>query len=582
MKRVGAYAVGLVVLLLVVFAPVAFFDAGTAGDEPDPTTIASYVADFTVADTGELTATETLTVRFPGGRHGIFRFWDEADPSAPHARRVPHDIDVTLDGAAVPVEQLDEGHGRYTVAKIGSTDEFVPPGEHVYVVDYTVDGVLEPGTDGTRSQLYWNLVPGGWGQRIESTDLTVRLPAAAEGVRCAVGAGRTTGCTARGDGSDTVRVTTGPLEARTPVTLKVGLDLAPPPAAGEVAWPARFDPVLGRSLPVLLIVVLLALGAAALGLALAARAREPRPQYPLMYAPPEGIGPAQASYLLTERVDRTAYVASLMQAAENGAIDLDRHDGVWSVIDLDEPDGWAGLDPVTCSVAHLLGGPGTTFTASSKDAAAGQRLQSEIKSFQEGTRTWARQSGHMTGSGLGSAGALVVIAALAAALALAIWNPLDLSVLALVPGALGVFALPLLLPGSGTRRTRSGRELWSRVGGFRRVLATPSSEERFDFSGRKELYTAYIPWAVAFDCADEWADKYRTETVEEPPVPAYFAGAYAGNQSGNYVDSMVDDFSSTMDGAISSYQATQTSSSSSGGGGFSGGGGGGGGGGGSW
>ena len=65
-------------------------------------------------------------------------------------------------------------------------------------------------------------------------------------------------------------------------------------------------------------------------------------------------------------------------------------------------------------------------------------------------------------------------------------------------------------------------------------------------------------------------------------MPAYFPG-YAGAHTGNYTDQMVNSFSSTVDSAISSYQATQTSSSSGGGGGgFSGGGGGGGGGGGSW
>jgi uncharacterized membrane protein len=137
--------------------------------------------------------------------------------------------------------------------------------------------------------------------------------------------------------------------------------------------------------------------------------------------------------------------------------------------------------------------------------------------------------------------------------------------------------------GSGTSRTRQGRDLWSRVGGFRRMLSTPSSKERFDFSGRKELYTAYIPWAVAFDCAEEWASKYRVEVGEEPPVPHYFASTYAGANAGAFVSSMVSDFDSTVSGAISSYNATQTSSSSGGGGGgFSGGGGGGGGGGGSW
>ncbi len=113
------------------------------------------------------------------------------------------------------------------------------------------------------------------------------------------------------------------------------------------------------------------------------------------------------------------------------------------------------------------------------------------------------------------------------------------------------------------------------------MLSTDSSIERFDFSGRQELYTKYIPWAVAFGAADQWAAKYRTEMGTEPPVPSYFGPGYAGAYAGSAIGSMVDDFDSTVSSAISSYQATQ-SSSSSGGGGFSGGGGGGGGGGGSW
>ena len=157
-----------------------------------------------------------------------------------------------------------------------------------------------------------------------------------------------------------------------------------------------------------------------------------------------------------------------------------------------------------------------------------------------------------------------------------------MSVIALIPGLFALFAAELLAPGSGTKRTAAGRDLWSRIGGFRRVLATPSAEQRFDFSGRKELYTAYIPWAVAFGVADEWAEKYRIETGEDPPLPLYAASGF-GYGNGGFASSIADDFSSTVGSAISAYEATQSSSSgSSGGGGFSGGGGGGGGGGGSW
>ena len=110
-------------------------------------------------------------------------------------------------------------------------------------------------------------------------------------------------------------------------------------------------------------------------------------------------------------------------------------------------------------------------------------------------------------------------------LVIAIWNPFSMTVLGLIPGAFAVGGVSLMADRLRHQRTRAGRDLWSRVGGFRRMLSTPSSKERFDFSGRQELYTAYIPWAVAFGCADEWAAKYRIEIGEEPPVPHYFAGA---------------------------------------------------------
>jgi uncharacterized membrane protein len=182
--------------------------------------------------------------------------------------------------------------------------------------------------------------------------------------------------------------------------------------------------------------------------------------------------------------------------------------------------------------------------------------------------------------GLGSVGGLAVLAGAGLAGYLTIANPLTMTLVALVPGLFAIGAAELLDPGASTRRTAGGRDLWSRLGGFRRVLATPSSVERFGFSGRQELYTAYVPWAVAFGCAKEWAEKYRTEMGAEPPVPPYFVGGYASG-SPDVVDQMVGDFSATLSSAISSYEATQRSSSS-GGGGFSGGGGGGGGGGGSW
>jgi uncharacterized membrane protein YgcG len=580
MKRLAVTLAGLVVLAIAVLWPTVQFGTGGPADT-DTTTITDYVADFTVADNGDLAVTETLTVDFPdGSKHGIFRFWDRSDPSAPHARRDPRDISVTMDGSPEEFDRTTQSGGRYVVARIGDPDVTLFPGNHTYTISYRIDGVLEPGTDGAQTQFYWNLIPGGWAQEIDKADLTVHLPAKVTSVSCAEGVGATGGCSVRGSGTRNLEVVTGRLDPRTPVTIKAGLPIATPPTT-SIPWTTRFDPVLGDSVPALVIILLLAAVAGAVGLVVAHSTHERKPAFPLQYAPPDGLGPAEAMYVVTEQVDNKAFVASLLWAAQQGAIDLKRDGDAWTITDKGGAEGWAKVDPVTASVAPLLGGAGGQFQAKRGDVTSGKTLQARISAFEAETRDWGRTNGYLARAGLGSAGTLLVIAAGIGVLGLGIFNWAGMSVLALVPGAFAVAALPLLLPTAATKRTATGRDLWSRLGGFRRVLSTPSSKERFDFSGRQELYTAYIPWAVAFGCADEWAKKYRTEVGTEPPIPAYFGGLYAGDHTGNYVSQMVGDFSSAVSSSISAYEATQ-SHSSGGGGGFSGGGGGGGGGGGSW
>ena len=584
MKRVVGLVVWLVVLVGTMLWPAVAYNWSFAPAAYEETTIRNYDADFTIEDDGELRVVETLTIDFPSyGKHGIFRFFDEADASQTNARRVPHDISVTRDGSPEPFEILDDNNGRITNVRIGEADVFIDPGDHTYVIGYTIDGVLEEGTTGEETQFYWNLIPSGWLQAIDNAHLTVHLPVAARGVQCARGVGQTGGCTAAGEGTDTLTVDVEALSPNTPVTVKVGLDMPTPERGTTVPWAARFDPVLGRSPAVLGIVLLLAALAGGFGAWQARKVRETTPPFPLQYGPPDGLGPAQGTYILTERTEKKAFVASIMEAAAKGAVTLDRpSDKSWTVTDTQGPQGWAGLDSVTQRVARLTGGPGLAFTASEKDVDAGQKLKTELAGFESATRAWGKEAGMMHSAGLGCLGGLFVIGGGLLALAIAGGNLFDMGALALIPGALAAGAAPVLASGASTKRTAKGRDLWSRVGGFKRVLSTPSSQNRFDFSGRQELYTAYIPWAVAFDCADEWAAKYRAETGMEPPVPAYFPG-YTGAHTGNYTDQMVNSFSSTVDSAISSYQATQSSSSSGGGGGgFSGGGGGGGGGGGSW
>ncbi|MGZ4495124.1 MAG: DUF2207 family protein, partial [Nocardioides sp.] len=396
--------------------------------------------------------------------------------------------------------------------------------------------------------------------------------------RCAVGFGGVRGCTVQGSGRMRT-VTVDGLAPRTPVTVQVPVDV-PTPSRDTVPWTPRFDPVLSRSPLLAGLLLALAVVGGLLGAALGFRSRESSPGLPVMYAPPEGVGPVQAAYVVKERVPSSALTATLFQAAAQGLVTLERTEaGTWVVRGKSSRDQWKRTDLVTRAVGQSLGvtKPGKTFAADAS-VGQGQALQETVSGLRATTKVWSRTEDLMRASVSETLGRVLVIGAVVLALLGFFVNPFDVTLLGLPPAAFALGGFALVEPGAGTRRTAKGRELWSRAGGFERILSTPSAVERFDFSGREELYTAYIPWALAFGCADAWQRKYETEMGRPAPTPPYLLGAYAAGWGSP--GAAVDSFEHSLSSSISAYQASQRSSS--GGGGFSGGGGGGGGGGGSW
>lgn len=586
MRRVVTVVVGLLVAVGAMFIPVI---AGAGDDSGSPTTetarITDYTADFRVGADGRLRATETLDVDFPVSKHGIFRFFDVVDPADPHVRLIPEDITVTRDGQPDGLDVSSQSNGRYRVARIGDADVTIS-GSHRYVIDYTIAGVLGRAENGAAgSQFYWNVIPGGWQMPIARSQIRVELPAAPQDVRCAVGTASTTGCTAQASGS-ALTIATGDLEPHTPVTVQTRVDVSTPDRA-TLPWTVAFDAVFGRSVPWAVVVGVLALLAAAVAAYIVRTTHEPAPAFPLMYAPPAGLGPAQGAYVMTERTSDDLFAATILEMGERGAATIAKEGDTWSIRGGERPP--TPLDSVTHDVAASLGvRPGATFTADPSDVDAGKQLKDVRSIFDSTLSSWATSSGLLQAARLAQGARVALVLAAIVGAAIYIWNPFEMSMLGLPFAVFAVICLPVLQPGAVTFRTKKGRDVWSQVGGFRRVLGTRSSEARFDFSGRKELYTQYIPWAVAFGVADVWAEKYRVQTGEDPPAPGWFSGGpgfYAGYGAGTFA-AFSSDFSSSVSSAISSYEATQKSSSSSGGGfsggGFSGGGGGGGGGGGSW
>ena len=598
MRRVIVWAAKLAVIGVLAMIGTGTFD-DDAGQSDDSAKIQTYKAVFDVAKDGRTQVTETLQVEFPESKHGIFRFFDTWDAPNPKARLIPTNISVTRDGMVEPWELLTQDRGRFKVVKIGSP-LVTMTGVHTYKISYQVEGALIAGGKQARSLFYWDLIPGGWAMPIAKADLRVNLPAELSGERCIAGTGKYFACSIEADSATSLRVQASDLAPFVPVTVQAGVDIATPSVATK-PWPSHLDPLFGKSVPVAFVVGLLALASGLAGLWLVRARSEKEPPFPLSYAPPEGISPGQAAYLLEEVLPTRAFIGSLLYAAERGAITMTQDGEKLVISTVGDGSAWDQLDVPTQGIAAMLSlkKEGATFTLDPKSAVASGKMQDAIRAFRGRVENWGKEAQLIGPSRLGVHGPWLLLATFVLTAALLLFAPWDMALLGLVPGMFWVFGTGIGASGGNTKRTPAGRDLWARVGGFKRVLATPSAEDRFDFSGRNELYSAYIPWAVAFDCAKEWAAKYEAEIGAPPPPPYYIGGdntgastALASGTSLGFLDSMTSSFDSAASAAISNYSAGSSSfgigSSSGGGGGggggggFRGGGGGGGGGGGSW
>ncbi|MGV1004903.1 MAG: DUF2207 domain-containing protein [Candidatus Nanopelagicales bacterium] len=561
----------------------------TAAD--DPVTISSYDGALELSAAGELQVTETIVGDLPEGRHGIFRYWDLADPSDPGVRYQPRDLRITRDGAAEPFTTSTARFGRFLVAKVGSADVYLPAGKHTYVLSYRLSSTISAPTAGkgdftsskgsndgpAGSVFYWNVVSQGWEMDIARADVRITLPTATGQVQCSAGQNGQAACQISGAGTKIVTLSASDLPARSGMTVRAAMS-TPAPERPGLPWAIEWDSILGRSVPVTAFLGVLAMLGAVVGGLWARRAYEPEPGFPVMYTPPDGLGPAQTVYLATESVGSHALTATILHLADRGFVTLEsagKDD--WTITGRTEAKHWNELDPVSRQVGESLGltQPYRPFAADGKKD-SGKVLQDANSQLRSTTATWARESGLVERAPVEMAGKVLVICAAGLAILLSLGQ--------LGPTLLGtpfwmfvLGGLTLLGVGVGLRRTVRGRDQWSRAGGFHRLLSTPSSEDRFDFSARADLFISYVPYAVAFGVADKWAEKYRASTGQEPPVPVWYPMTYSGHAFYSGADSF-SSFDTALSSSISAYTASQASSG--GGGGF--GGGGGGGGGGSW
>lgn len=156
-----------------------------------------------------------------------------------------------------------------------------------------------------------------------------------------------------------------------------------------------------------------------------------------------------------------------------------------------------------------------------------------------------------------------------------------------LPLLIPLIALPVIISAFWwmAAPTRKGRGVLDRIAGFRQYLSI-TEEERLDRmhppEKTPELFERYLPYAIAFEVENAWADRFAGVLAAAAAAGNTQAmGWYSGHSDPwSHPGDFADRVGSALSSTVSSASTAPGSSSGSGGGGSSGGGGGGGGGGG--
>jgi uncharacterized protein (TIGR04222 family) len=585
--------------ILVLAAPARAQDTGWVIDRMD--------VRMEIAASGTVTTREAIDVDFRNlARRGIFRDIDDRfDFDATHTRRFDIGLISVTDADGESRRVREEREGSAVRFRIGDPDRTIS-GRQGYRLNYTIGGALN-GFD-THDELYWNVTGARWPVPIESASVVVRAPQGAiERVECFQGRrGSTNPCDARYTPDEATFSATRPLEPGEELTIVVGLK------KGAVAEPEPRLVTKPRDVmnwfettPDIVVMTAAGMGAVVIGLIwlwwavgrdrrFVSLYRGASPDSPggqervplfggrpmgVEFEPPDGIRPGQMGLLVDERADTLDVTATIVDLAVRGYLSITELPKDWwfsrrdYMLDRLKPADDALLPYERIIFDGLFGFRDAVELSDLKNKFYKTLDRAKDALYQDAVaRGWFPTNPKSVRKVARVLGLLAIPAGLA--LVIYLGTQWGAGLLGLPIAAGGV--LMMLFARAMPRRTAAGRDLLRRTLGFAKYIRTGEVRQQA-FAERAGIFTAYLPYAIAFRCVDRWAKAFKDLDMQ-----AATAGWYAGTSRFD-----AGGFSSNLNSFSSSIASTMASTpGGSGGSGFSGGGssggGGGGGGGGSW
>ena len=610
-RALRAVVLALAGLLLAVgFSLATTTTASATSDQID-----KFSIEYEMGTDGVLQAKETIVWRFgsDSGRHGIDRYFVTREPYDDQQDAV-YTVDVesvTSPDSGVATQysenthETDGGRGEQLRLRIGDPDETISSPTATYVITYSVKGAMR--TFSGYDEFYWDATGSNWTAPMTDVTVEATVPGGAQELSCFAGPVQSDqACTSKKVSDGVGEFTQASLPAGQGLTIgvkiKPGLitDNAPhlepdgsklssgqkaglvalagvgavsligSPIVGTLWWrkngrDQRYAglapgtvPLPGQQAPVV--------------------PSDPDLPIPVAFTPPR-IPVAEAGLLIDGQVDTRETAATIIDLAVKGALTVQSEGKKDFQVTLVDPNRATAPHEMVL-LTELFGGrpPGAVEDLSKQGSltSAHQAMQKSVRN-QVASRGWFRKvpsTAATSGFGFG----IIVFAVFLGFTVGAVF------LLLLVP------LLPILLTFAIVRfklrrgqRTADGRAVCDQVEGFKTYLATAEADQ-IRFEEGEDIFSKYLPWAIAFELADRWA-KICGDLVAmgrlPNETPYWYIGSYnmAAFNTGFLTSSLA-----TAAAPAPSSGASGTGfggGSSFGGGGFSGGGGGGGGGG-SW
>ncbi len=584
--------------------------AGSATAQGGGERITDYEVTIVLRPDGRMEVVEDITYDFGANRRrGIYRDLVRRERfDDTHDRLYRLEIGRVTTDPGTPDDVVVADEGPYRRVRIGDPEVFIT-GVHRYRIPYAVEG--GPLTFPDHDELYWDAIGTQWAVPIDRVEVTVEAPTAVERWACFSGPeGSTRPCasaTAEGRTATFTETALGPAEGVSVVIALPKGTIQPPPAPRLEERPSlarsfSLTPATGGISSVLALAGVGTVGTlawrrgrdrrfagsavdAAFGNRTGAEERLPLRgggPGPVEFIPPEKIRPGQVGTLVDERANLVDVTATIIDLAVRG----------WLRI-VEVPR--AGRSRVTDYELQRQPGPGTGtlhayerllldhLFASGPTVRLSElkyRFTDELAQVRSALyddlvdQGWYLARPDRTRARWVALGVLVTALGAAVTVLLAVATTWALVGVPLVLTGVVLTALAGRMPA----RTGKGSAMRSRVLGFRRLFDEGEEDTRARFAEQQRIFSEYLPYAIVFGCARQWARRFAGLGAEQLGTTGWYSGP--DGWTAVAVAAAMDDFGTAATGTL---YATQPSSSGSSGfsGGFSGGGGGGGGGG-SW